>query len=79
MTAHASNVDYNLKTDIVVFTGNVQLDQPRGSMSGQHVVYNLKTGSIDSGGEAGSRVKMHILPHTGPAAAPAASTPKTAS
>ena len=79
MTAHASNVDYNLKTDIVVFTGNVQLDQPRGSMSGQHVVYNLKTGSIDSGGEAGSRVKMHILPRTGPAAPPTASTPKTTS
>ncbi len=79
MTAHASNVDYNLLTDIVVFTGNVQLDQPRGSMSGQRVVYNLKTGSIDSGGEAGGRVKMHIMPRTGPAAPSAASTPKTAS
>ncbi len=79
MTAHASNVDYNLKTDIVVFTGNVQLDQPRGSMSGQRVVYNLKTGSIDSGGEAGGRVKMHIVPRTGPAAPPATSTKKTTS
>ncbi len=79
MTAHATNVDYNLKTDIVVFTGNVQLDQPRGSMSGQRVVYNLKTGSIDSGGDAGGRVKMRVLPRTGPAAPPAASTPKTAS
>ncbi len=79
MTAHASNVDYNLKTDIVVFTGNVQLNQPRGSMSGERVVYNLKTGNIDSGGEAGGRVKMRILPRTGPTATPAASTPKTAS
>ncbi len=79
MTAHASNVDYNLKSDIVVFTGNVQLDQPRGSMTGQRVVYNLKTGSIDSGGEPGGRVKMHLLPRTSPAAPPAAPTPKTAS
>ena len=81
MTAHASNVDYNLKTDIVVFTGNVQLDQPRGTMSGQRVVYNLKTGNIDSGGDGNGRVKMRILPRTGPAAAPAptATTPKTAS
>jgi len=43
MTARASNVDYNLKTDVVVFTGDVQLQQPRGNMSGQRVVYNLKT------------------------------------
>ena len=86
MTAHASNVDYNLRTEIVVFTGNVQLDQPRGSMSGQRVVYNLKTGAIDSGGEGNGRVKMRILPKnvapapaTTPAPAPAADAapPKT--
>jgi len=86
MTAHASNVDYNLRTEIVVFTGDVQLDQPRGSMSGQRVVYNLKTGAIDSGGEGNGRVKMRILPKnvapapaTTPAPAPAADAapPKT--
>lgn len=68
MTAHASNVDYNLKTEVVIFTGDVQLQQPRGSMSGQRVVYNLKTGSIDSGGQGNGRVKMRILPHNAPAA-----------
>jgi lipopolysaccharide export system protein LptA len=71
MTAHASNVDYNLKTEVVIFTGDVQLQQPRGSMSGQRVVYNLKTGSIDSGGQGNGRVKMRILPRN---AAPASST-----
>jgi len=76
MTARASNVDYNLRTEIVVFTGDVQLDQPRGSMSGQRVVYNLKTGAIDSGGEGNGRVKMRILPKN-IAPAPAA-TPKPA-
>lgn len=71
MNASASNVDYNLKTETVVFTGDVQIRQPRGSMSGQRMVYNLKTGNIDSGGEGAGRVKMRILPRN---AQPAAST-----
>ena len=76
MTAHANNVDYNLRSEVVVFTGDVQLDQPRGSMSGQRVVYNLKTGAIDSGGEGNGRVKMHLLPkNAAPAASPPASSP----
>jgi len=79
LNARASNVDYNLRTEVVVFTGDVQLDQPRGSMSGQRVVYNLKTGVIDSGGQGNGRVKMHILPkNVAPAPAPApAAAPKT--
>ena len=44
MTAHAGNVDYNLQNEVVVFTGDVELQQPRGTMNGQRVVYNLKTG-----------------------------------
>jgi lipopolysaccharide export system protein LptA len=62
MSASASTVDYNLNTDIVVFTGSVEIQQTRGSMSGQRVVYNLKTGNVDSGGEGNGRVKMKILP-----------------
>ncbi len=62
MTAHASKVDYNLQTEIVVFTGDVEIQQPRGTMSGQRVVYNLSTGRVDSGGEGNGRVKMRILP-----------------
>jgi len=79
LNARASNVDYNLRTEVVVFTGDVQLDQPRGSMSGQRVVYNLKTGVIDSGGQGNGRVKMHILPkNVAPASTPApAAAPKT--
>jgi lipopolysaccharide export system protein LptA len=75
MTAHASNVDYNLKTEVVIFTGDVQLQQPRGSMSGQRVVYNLRTGSIDSGGQGNGRVKMRILPRNAAPAAPTAPVP----
>ena len=62
MTARASKVDYNLQTEIVVFTGNVSIEQPRGTMSGERVVYNLKTGQVNSGGDGAGRVKMRIQP-----------------
>jgi len=62
MTASAAGVDYNLNTEVVVFTGNVSITQPRGSMSGERVVYDLKTGGVESGGEGNGRVHMRILP-----------------
>jgi len=62
MSARADNVDYNLKTEIVVFTGNVSINNPRGTLSGQRVVYNLKTGNVESGGEGAGKVKVRILP-----------------
>ena len=62
INASASNVDYNLKTEVVVFTGNVEIRQHRGSLNGQRVVYNMKTNQVDSGGAGNGRVKMTILP-----------------
>jgi lipopolysaccharide export system protein LptA len=62
MTATAATVDYNLRSDVVVFTGDVNIQQPQGSMSGERVVYNLKTSSVDSGGQGNGRVHMRILP-----------------
>lgn len=62
MTAKASTVDYNLRTEVIVFTGNVNITQPRGSMGGERIVYDLKTGGVESGGEGNGRVHMRILP-----------------
>lgn len=62
MNARASKIDYDMSTDTVIFTGNVQIDQPRGTMSGQRVVYNMKSGQVQSGGDGAGRVKMRILP-----------------
>lgn len=69
MTARANQIDYDLTTETVVFTGNVQIEQPRGSMSGQRVVYNMKSGRVDSGGAGNGRVKMRIMPKGAQAAA----------
>lgn len=62
MSAAARTVDYDLTTEIVVFTGNVAIEQPRGSLSGERVVYNMRTGQVQSGGQGKGRVKMRILP-----------------
>jgi lipopolysaccharide export system protein LptA len=62
MSATANRVDYDLTTEVVVFTGNVNVRQPRGSLSGERVVYNMRTGQVQSGGKDAGRVKMRILP-----------------
>lgn len=62
MTATGNNVDYDLVTEVVVFTGNVNIEQPRGSLKGERVVYNMRTGQVNSGGPGQGRVQMRIAP-----------------
>lgn len=62
MNATAGRVDYDLTTEIVIFTDNVNIRQPRGSLSGERVVYNMRTGMVNGGGEGSGRVRMQILP-----------------
>ncbi|QSX76633.1 lipopolysaccharide transport periplasmic protein LptA [Lysobacter arenosi] len=62
MDAVASKVDYDLKSEIVVFTGGVNIRQPSGSIAGERVIYNMKTGQVQGGGEDAGRVKIRILP-----------------
>ncbi len=64
LNARASNVDYDLPRDTVVFTGNVQIDQRgRGAMSGPRIVYNMRTGQVQgAGGESGGQIRTRILP-----------------
>ena len=62
MNAVANRIDYNVNNETVVFTGSVSIEQPRGSMRGERVVYNLQTGNVESGGEGSGRVHLRILP-----------------
>lgn len=75
MNATAGRVDYDLTTEVVVFTDNVKIQQPRGSLSGPRVVYNMKTGMVNSSSDSTGRVKMTIQPR-GTAPAPAKPAPK---
>ena len=63
MTAKASKIVYTLSTDLIVMTGGVVVDQPRGNLRGEMIKYDLTTGRLDGGG-GGGRVKMRILPKT---------------
>lgn len=78
MNAVASKIDYNVTTDTVVFTGKVDIKQPRGTLSGERVVYNMSTGQVTSGGEGNGRVNMRIMPkNAAPAEKKAASSAET--
>lgn len=71
MNAVAAKVDYDLRSEIVVFTGDVDISQPSGSISGQRIVYNMRTGQVQGGGEGSGRVKMRIMPRNNDAEAEA--------
>jgi lipopolysaccharide export system protein LptA len=75
MTATSGRVDYDLTTEVVVFTDNVKIQQPRGSLSGPRVVYNMKTGMVNSSSDSTGRVRMTIQPRRA-APAPAKPAPK---
>ena len=61
MNATANRIDYDLVNEIVTCTGNYTVKTPKGSNSGQKLVYNLRTGNMESGGD-GTRVKTVIQP-----------------
>ncbi len=61
MDAQASTIVYTLSSDLILLSGNVIINQPRGSMRGENVKYDLKTGRLDGGGD-GNRVSMRIMP-----------------
>ena len=63
MTARAAKIVYTLSTDLIVMTGGVVVNQPRGNLKGEMIKYDLSTGRLDGGG-GGGRVSMRILPKT---------------
>lgn len=74
MDASAAQVVYTLSSEVMVLTGNVVINQPRGNLRGETVKYDITSGRLDGGGD-GQRVQMRILPKTAAPAAPAAPAP----
>ena len=62
--ARAQNVDYDMASDTVVFTGDALIDQPgRGNISGGRIAYNMRSGQVQGTGEGDKgRVKMQFVP-----------------
>lgn len=70
MNATAAQVDYDLQQDTVVFTGGAVVQQPgRGSIAGERIVYNMRTGQVQGGGgNEGGRVTLQFEPRNRPPA-----------
>lgn len=65
MNASARQVTYTMTSEIMVLTGAVVIEQPRGNLRGETVKYDINTGRLDGGGD-GQRVSMRIMPKTAP-------------
>src|SRR5690606_33620048 len=61
MNARADRIVYEPKKELLTLTGNYQVESPRGSNSGQRMVYNMASGQMQSGGD-GTRVRTVIQP-----------------
>lgn len=67
----ANKVDYDMPKEIVIFTGNAYVDKAGDTIKSERIVYNMKTGQVESGG-TGGRVSVRLQPKSGAAPAPAA-------
>ncbi|MDY0022517.1 lipopolysaccharide transport periplasmic protein LptA [Arenimonas caeni] len=61
MEATAGRIVYMLGDETMMLTGNVVITQPRGTLRGETIKYDINTGRLDGGGD-GARVQMRILP-----------------
>ncbi|KFL37034.1 lipopolysaccharide transport periplasmic protein LptA [Arenimonas donghaensis] len=61
MEATANRIVYLLADESMMLTGNVVVSQPRGTLRGETIKYDINSGRLDGGGD-GARVSMRILP-----------------
>ena len=69
MNARADRIVFEPGKDLLTLTGNFRIESPRGSNSGQRMVYNMGTGQMQSGGD-GTRVRTVIQPKSAAPATP---------
>lgn len=59
--ATANRIVYVMADETMVLTGNVVITQPRGTLRGESIRYDINTGRLN-GGDDGGRVNLRILP-----------------
>lgn len=63
MRASARRIDYDRSSNTVVLTGGVRIEEPRGTLSGERVSYDITQGRIQGqSGGAEDRVRFTIPP-----------------
>jgi len=66
MNARADHMEYKVNDEVIILTGNYRIDSVRGSNTGQRMVYDTRSGTMQSGGD-GTRVRTVLPPRTRPA------------
>ena len=61
MKASAKSIVYLISTEQIFLLGNVIIDQTRGSMRGESIRYDTRTGRLHAGGD-GTRIQMRLEP-----------------
>lgn len=61
MDAVADRIDYDITGEIITLTGNYKVTSARGTNAGQRMIYNTRSGEMNSGGD-GTRVRTVIQP-----------------
>ncbi|KRG66951.1 hypothetical protein ABB27_11765 [Stenotrophomonas terrae] len=61
MNAVADRIDYDIKAENLTLIGNYKVESERGTNAGQRMVYNTRSGAMQSGGD-GTRVRTVIQP-----------------
>ncbi len=67
MRASAAQIDYNAGSDTVVLSGNVRIVEPRGTLTGERITYNIAGGNVRA--ESGSEQVRMVFPGRPPSAA----------
>lgn len=59
--ASARRIEYDVKAEQVALVGDATVEQPRGTLTGERLIYDLSGERVEGGGEGG-RVQMIIQP-----------------
>jgi len=63
INATAQQADYDLATEVLILTQKARVQQPgRGSIAGEHIIYNIRTHQVQGGGEGNGRVRLQFEP-----------------
>jgi lipopolysaccharide export system protein LptA len=63
MRACSSRLEYDIASESVVLTGNVRIEEPRGTLTGERVTYDIAQGRVQGqSGGGDSRVRFVIPP-----------------
>lgn len=62
VTAKANHIEYQPNADKTILKGNVVITRPNGTMTGETITYDMKSGQMNAQGGEKKRIYMEFLP-----------------